>query len=552
MRPVRQGYAALRQRWLRWNNDRRILRMAEAVARQSAPQPVAPVVFFNSSTRITGLSLNASFSLLLSWALRLQGVPLIHFVCQAGMSRCILGSLNGAKTSPPCRACLAQSRVIYHRARVHALLPEKEPMQAELPGILDASLDQLAAYEYQGIPLGKLTLPGLRWVLRRHTLTSTESRDEEETRFLFREFIRSAYHLAQEFSRLLEQAQPQAVVIFNGQFFPEATARWVALQRGLRVITHEVGLQPDSAFFTDGEATAYPLPIPADFELSPEQDARLDAYLSSRFQGEFSMAGIRFWREIRGLPPAFTEKAAQFQQIVPVFTNVIFDTSQPHSNVVFAHMFAWLDRVLEAIRRHPETLFVIRAHPDENRPGKASRESVRDWVERNRVLALPNVLFYDSGDYFSSYQLIQRAKFSLIYNSTIGLEAAIMGKPVLCGGRARFTQLPTVFFPQTPEDFAAQLEEFLSAETIPTPPEFQRNARRFLYYQLFRSSLPFSQFIEPDGIWQGFVRLRQFEWQRLLPQSSPTIQVLLNGILSPERLSSPPFILPQEYEHLYD
>jgi len=35
-------------------------------------------------------------------------------------------------------------------------------------------------------------------------------------------------------------------------------------------------------------------------------------------------------------------------------------------------MFAWLDRVLEIIKAHPETFFVIRAHPDEGRPGKQS------------------------------------------------------------------------------------------------------------------------------------------------------------------------------------
>ena len=40
-----------------------------------------------------------------------------------------------------------------------------------------------------------------------------------------------------------------------------------------------------------------------------------------------------------------------------------------------------------------------------------------------------------------------RAAFVLIYNSTIGLEASIMGVPVLCAGSARFTDFGTVFFP---------------------------------------------------------------------------------------------------------
>ena len=51
-----------------------------------------PVVFFNASTRIHGHSQNAAFSLLTSWAVRLTGVPVVHFVCQAGMSRCVLGT----------------------------------------------------------------------------------------------------------------------------------------------------------------------------------------------------------------------------------------------------------------------------------------------------------------------------------------------------------------------------------------------------------------------------------------------------------------------------
>jgi hypothetical protein len=97
--------------------------------------------------------------------------------------------------------------------------------------------------------------------------------------------------------------------------------------------------------------------------MSPEQDARLDHYLEQRFQGNFSMAGIRFWPEMQSFSSDFWQRAEQFKQIVPVFTNVIFDTSQGHANVVFEHMFAWLETVLEVIQAHPETFFIIRAHP---------------------------------------------------------------------------------------------------------------------------------------------------------------------------------------------
>jgi hypothetical protein len=375
------------------------------------------------------------------------------------------------------------------------------------------------------LPLGALCLPGLRWILRIHHLN-----DDEDTRYLLREYILSAWNVAQKFSNFLDETNPRAVVVFNGQFFPEATARYIAQKRGIRVITHEVGLQPASAFFTDGEATAYPIHIPDDFELNDEQNARQDAYLAKRFQGDFTMAGIKFWADMKGLDESFLQKSAGFKQIVPIFTNVIFDTSQPHANTVFEDMFDWLDLTLEVIREHPGTLFVIRAHPDELRVRKSSRETVAGWVAGHGVDQEPNVVFVGPNESLSSYELIQRSKFVMVYNSTIGLEASIMGAAVLCAGKARFTHAtqPTVFFPQTVDEVRRKMKEFLEAGKIDVPPEFKRNARRFLYYQLFRTSLPFGEFLEPS-VRTTQTRLKSFELDTLL--EAEALKVILEGLL---------------------
>jgi hypothetical protein len=222
------------------------------------------------------------------------------------------------------------------------------------------------------------------------------------------------------------------------------------------------------------------------------------------------------------------KKAAGFKQIVPVFTNVIFDTSQPHANTVFEDMFDWLDLVWEEIRLHPETLFVIRAHPDETRVRKASRETVAGWVETHRVTDLPNVVFVGPKETLSSYELILKSKFVMVYNSTIGLEASIMGAAVLCAGKARFTQYPTVFFPGTLEEVRRKMKEFLEVETIEIPAEFKRNARRFLYYQLFRTSLPFGEFLEPS-VRTTQTRLKSFELEELM--EADAVKVIAEGVL---------------------
>ncbi|MBI2332173.1 MAG: hypothetical protein HYU84_08455, partial [Chloroflexi bacterium] len=424
-------------------NNLKVARYAQLVTRHSSPPSGAPVVFFKASTGIDDLSWNSGFHLLTSWALRMQGVPVAYFACNSGMSKCVLGTnRDDPHKEPPCKSCVMQSGTLYKN--VHEMTVDGGPQtivhrppstvvnwfdfqrDSELVSrISQLSVPELSTFHFQDLPLGSLCLPGLRWILRIHHLN-----DDENTRYLLREYILSAWNVAQKFSKFLDEVNPRVVVVFNGQFFPEATARYIARKRGLRVITHEVGLEPATAYFTEGEATAYPIRISDDFEMNEAQNAKLDAYLSKRSQGDFTMAGVKFWADMKGLDESFLKKAAGFKQIVPIFTNVIFDTSQPHANTVFEDMFDWLDLTLEVIREHPETLFIIRAHPDELRVRKASRETVGGWVEARRVTDLPNIVYVPPNETLSSYELILKSKFVMVYNSTIGLEASIMGMPV--------------------------------------------------------------------------------------------------------------------------
>lgn len=514
-----------------------------------------PVAIFNASTRLGGFSQNAAFSLLAAWGLQLAGNPVVHFTCHSGMSRCVLGvNIDNPSELPPCKRCVGQSKRLLASANIYWFTYQHD--QNLFSAIKTLGIEDLSrfSFDFDGfypkpdyhlgiqkveadtkIPLGSLVLPALRWALRRHDLL-----DDEPTLNLLRTFIQSAYSVAISFAKFLDQVDPGVVVIFNGIMYPEAAARWVANKRGLRVITHEVGFQPFSAFFTDGQATAYPMHIPEAFELTSEQNERLDGYLSQRFKGEFTMAGIRFWPQIRGLDRDFMKHASHFDQIVSVFTNVVNDTSQVHASTVFNYMYDWLAHLVEIIRDHPDALFVIRAHPDEKRRGtrKHSRQPVSDWVGNNKIDQLPNVIFVDSNEPVSSYELIQQSKFVCVYNSSIGLEAALLGVPVLCGGKARYTQYPTVYFPQTPGEYKQKAEEFLSSDEIIIPSVFQRNARRILYWQLYRASLPFDQYLNPHPT-PGYVQLKNFSWRDLLAENSPLMGVLVKGIMNGE-----PFLLP--------
>ncbi len=514
-----------------WKADRRLNYQVEKVDEYlrgldgHKDQRSAPVLFYNASTRIHRLSLNGAYSLLSSWALRSAGIPVRYVVCQRGMQQCILGTRQDRLDSPPpCARCTRLSKRLFPQELTIPLNFQKEIVDGIGSMLEGLSFPEMAAWDFKNIPLGNLCLPGLRWALRSHQIPDTQ-----EIRQLFRQYILSAYSLCTNFEEILDQQKPRALVVFNGIFYPEAIARHVAQNRGIPVITHEAGLRPFSTFFSHGDATLRQVDLNPETPLTSSENERLDQYLSERFQGDFTMAGIRFWPNMVDLPNWLLERIKKFQNSIVVFTNVVFDTSQIHANTLFSNMFAWLEMLKPIIQAHPETLFIIRAHPDEERPGKRSRESVKEWIADHGLFEFENVIFFEPDDPVSSYELINHSKLVLIYNSSIGLEASILGAPVLSAGRARFTQIPTVFFPESRKKYEQRLLGFLDAQEIEVPPSFRENARSFLYQELFAASLDLSEFLEPDESLQGMVTFSRFSPDRL--QSSRPLEVIRNGIL---------------------
>jgi hypothetical protein len=492
-----------------------------------------PVIFFNASTRIHRLSLNAAFGLLASWATRIEGIPVWQVYCHQGMQQCILGTnLQDLTVAPPCSRCIQFSSELFHQERTIPVAMKSRLMEDLHAELSNRSLAWLSEWQYEGLPLGQLCLPGMRWALRRHHLP-----DNPSVQDLYRKYLLSAASLSEHFTEILQNMHPRALVVFNGIFYPEAVARRVALGMNIPVVTHEVGLRPMSAFFSHEHATFREVDLESDFDLSQEQDQELEKVLADRFKGRFSMAGVRFWEEMESLPGWLLEKMSRFRQTVTVFANVVFDTSQVHANVLFDDMFDWLDEMRRVFEIYPETLFVLRAHPDEDRPGKRSRESVADWVGTNQLQDRENVVFFGASERASSYELIRRSKIVLIYNSSIGLEATIMGKPVLCAGRARFTTIPAVYFPDTREKYMEMLGSFMGSKDLEAPAGFVANARKFLYLELFRASLDLSGFLRPSRSEPGMVDFSEFDPATI--EHDKSIQVIMSGILH-----GAPFLLP--------
>lgn len=485
------------------------------------------IALLNTTTSPGWISFTSMIGLLTGWSLRLSGHRVVNWVCHSGMIRCPHGTYRYALGAyPPCNACVqVKSEVLHHSRREYFRFDPTIRQRFALPKGT-ASLDELMAMRYKEIAVGRLCLPSLRHALKRHNLLP-----DKTTVGIYKDYILSGANIVDAFTEFLLKVQPKAVVVFNGFTFPEAVARAVALQRGIPVITYEVGFRAHSAFFSHGLAPECLVDIPSGFQLGVHEEQELDRYLKQRFGGNFTMGGVRFWPEMTSLGDEFAAKASQYQQVVSIFTNTVYDTSQVTANTVFSSMFDWLEETLKLARNWPNTLFIVRAHPDEFRQGvQKSCELVADWLEEKGLLSIENLLFIPPTQHISSYELVKVSKFCLVYNSTIGLEAVILGIPAICGGKTKYSAVSFVRCFDSPAEYLSQVSASLAADKITFPPEWRDEARRFFYYLFFKASLDLSRCVEPmDG---GGLTLRRLRAEELRPDQSREMGIIYDGIIN--------------------
>ncbi|MBI9044552.1 MAG: hypothetical protein JEZ06_08705 [Anaerolineaceae bacterium] len=477
-----------------------------------------PILIFNTSTRISTLSLNASFSLLSSWFLKIAGYKPINIICDKAIN-CIF---NQNRDIQICRNCLFVSNSIFSGTQKYYLRFQNR--ESKFEQFANFSFSDLENFSIENINIGKLVLPSVRWLLRRHTIE-----ENEENISLYKKFIVSAWDLYDNANYLFKEFSPQAILLFNGVFFPEAIFRLVANKYKIRTITHEVGMKPLTSFFSHGLATDYPMKVEKEFKLSNIEKKIIDKTISKRKTGNFRMAGINFWPKVLRVSPELTQIISQHDTFVTIFTNVIFDTSQINANIIFPNMFEWLNHLINIIKEFPNVFFVIRAHPDENRPGKESVESVFNWYIKNNHGSINNLAFIDPNNPVSSYELISKSSMILVYNSTIGLEASILGKKVICAAKSRYSQFDTVDLPLSIDEYLKLVKTNLT-KLLPIDHKKVENANKVFYFQFEKYSIPFDKFIFPIKKSPGHVGLKNIKLKDLEMSNSNSARIIVEGI----------------------
>jgi hypothetical protein len=488
----------------------------------AVPEPAddAPRVLIFS---LRDWALHVQWEAVMAQALRVRGVRVHVATCGGGLGIC--DRSNTWEAPPmPCRTC---SKYVDESIDAHRLprttlrsgWEQEDP--GDWPEVDEMTLAEMAHVEIDGLPLGQLCEIPVAWFLLR-----TDYHLDPIAPRTWREYLRSARRIAAGVRAVIDNTQPDTVVLLNGLFLFEAIAWSICRERGIDVVTYERGFIKETMLFRRNEVAASLRlddiwPRFADLPLTTDEATRLDDYLEDRRHGRRTID--RYWEDVE-----FTEPdASEVGRLVVMFPNITWDSAVIGQTVAYDTIQEWITDTIDYFAGRPNDRLIVRLHPAELKlPGKQTRESLTDFV-KTMYPALPrNVVVIDPSDNTSSYPLMDACDVGLVFTSTAGLELALAGKPVVVAGRTHYREKGFTLDADSPEHYLKILDDVLDDPQSGRPDVDL--ARRYAYLFFFRTPIDSPYVVEHIP---ALARLTVNDLAELEPGRNAALDRICDGIL---------------------
>jgi hypothetical protein len=307
-------------------------------------------------------------------------------------------------------------------------------------------------------------------------------------------------------SRLMDEEKPDAQLLFNGRMSSTRIALELAKERGIPTICEErcpvVGRIRlfDNANCLSVDDTDALWEAWKDIPLSREEIDELSAFLDNRWRGHLKDVAV-FSRSIQPSQEALGELGFSTNRPIWVlFTSSMDETiDKPRKEGLFPSHQEWVEATLEYARQKPDVQLAIRVHPNAGGKRALGRNTQDEEYYADLAQHIPNNVRVITGDNpMSSYTLAAVADVGLVWYSTMGLEMAAMGKPVVRAGRSWLAYADFMHSAPQPEAYESLLNNLLLQSGQPTNFESAAGAWRFAYVWYYRQSIPFPLVHQPN------------------------------------------------------
>lgn len=342
---------------------------------------------------------------------------------------------------------------------------------SKLPDINNEALYE--PYEYNGIDISKCASASTKKYLKVYDLDIST----KDTRDIYKEFLRGAMLLADATENIIHDCDLEATIVPEASYIQGKIPMKLCEKAGIKAYTSSGGYH-EGKLILGRSTTRVPMPQFEDeavvskaveTELSVKEKQRINAIMEKRETGDVT--------RVKYTPDTDSSVDATEKKIAGVFSHLLWDGALEPEQATYGDIYEWLNDTIEVGKEMSSTHFVIKAHPAEEIRG--TNESVIDWIDEHHAPLPDNFTILPPDTDVDTYALIRELDIGLVYASTVGLEMAFNGIPVVTGGYPPYHGFKITHDPESKSEYRNLVKNL---DELDCDRERKKRAQRFAYF----------------------------------------------------------------------
>lgn len=216
--------------------------------------------------------------------------------------------------------------------------------------------------------------------------------------------------------------------------------------------------------------------------LSFTEEDRVDAYLVDRELQKNDVFAYNF-KAKSGDSAAVREKLGlkMSDKVIVFFTNLVWDAANVDRDEVFEGFDQAIIKTAGKFKNRPDVKVMVRTHPAERVLGTNLR--FQDMLP----IGTGEINVIDENLEINSFDIIAMADIGVVHTSTIGLEMAMLAKPVFVLGNTHYKHKEFTYDPLSIDEYFSKIQDLIEGDSgfEAKKAYVQKLARKYFYMMMF-------------------------------------------------------------------
>lgn len=195
--------------------------------------------------------------------------------------------------------------------------------------------------------------------------------------------------------------------------------------------------------------------------LTDSQRAEITGFERARSEGKLYGKGTRLWQDATAEGGARVRRDLNLdgRPVILLATNVLGDSLTLGRHRFAGSMAEWLGATVRHLISQAGIQLVVRVHPGER---LIKGTSMLDVIRRAATGNPENLHIVTPSEKINTYDIMDIASLGLVYTTTVGLEMALRGIPVIVAGSTHYGKRGFTYDPDSWDDYFKILNEVIA------------------------------------------------------------------------------------------